>query len=1086
VDVLTSQPPAERVPLEVLLEHREWVRALARSLMNDSNAADDVEQETWRLALERPPRHAGSLRAWFGTVVRNAARVAERSERSRARRESAVAWRPEPRWPDDLVAEAEIQHRLVEAVLELDEPYRATVLARYFQGMETSAIAARSGVPVETVRTRLKRAIERLRERMDVELGDDRDAWCLLVFGHRPIRTTGPTGTGVAIGAAGGVVMGATTKWAFGAAAALIAAGFFWHLESGRNADVAATHAPRLATESAAARSESVGPLRHPAQFDAATESRPSSLPPPVDLSSVDRDGNLRGVVVRRDGTPVAGASVVALADPWRKSSLLHWDSARTTLEVGRTCSAADGTFGLSLRRGTSVVLKVSATGFPDLTLSDRQPGERVRAVLDRGANLVLTVLDDANHLLPAVKLRVSAYSSRDDTSDAAARDVVTGPDGVGRAEGLPGGSLARVEVVSNGYADPEDRSVQLPDTGETTFRVVLPTGRTLRGRVVDDATGEGIARAHVGLSWGLDHAVEADAGGYFRLPGPPSRPQVVEQISAAADGYARAAAVLGAGSDYDFRLRRGFEASGRAVDGAGRPVRGALVELVASVRLGEVQHTSSGDAVTDAEGRFRVTGLDPTMPHVLVVVADGFGTLRRLAHLEPGNLSLDLGDVALPAAHLIAGQVLDAKGKRMPRVSVEIYGPAAPEDPTLDKNPYGNNASRLADDQGRFAFGDLAAGEYSIFVVVKDAPYIRQQVVVPAEGDVDGVVVHEPSSAGVEVHVVDEHGTPLALQTVLAFAEDGMFVHATTDAQGVARLNVTCDLATIAAELNDVDRHFLACREQRWKRGFAALTFVAREGSPISGVVLDPSGAAVAGAFLRLESTDGGVFTVATDPAGRFREIVPLGAKVQIVFDSVQSSALSGFAGTLACTAPAADLVVRCQRVATDRMLTVKVTTLGADAPAGVEILVTSPLGGERRTATTDAQGVARFEGLPARPRSVVAMESGPWARSVNTTITPDGQQIALALRAAVEIRGTVVGADGKLVAATVIAVLNEDDVATSTTTQSDGRFVLHVPAEVVGPFRVEARKSTDLRISGVAEGVVPGAADVRIVLPK
>ena len=41
-------------PLETLLEHRDWVRALARSLVADPHRADDVEQETWRMALQKP------------------------------------------------------------------------------------------------------------------------------------------------------------------------------------------------------------------------------------------------------------------------------------------------------------------------------------------------------------------------------------------------------------------------------------------------------------------------------------------------------------------------------------------------------------------------------------------------------------------------------------------------------------------------------------------------------------------------------------------------------------------------------------------------------------------------------------------------------------------------------------------------------------------------------------------------------------------------------------------------------------------------------------------------------------------------
>ncbi len=46
-------PPAP-VPIETLLAHREWVRAVALAVVRDPNAADDVEQETWLAALRTP------------------------------------------------------------------------------------------------------------------------------------------------------------------------------------------------------------------------------------------------------------------------------------------------------------------------------------------------------------------------------------------------------------------------------------------------------------------------------------------------------------------------------------------------------------------------------------------------------------------------------------------------------------------------------------------------------------------------------------------------------------------------------------------------------------------------------------------------------------------------------------------------------------------------------------------------------------------------------------------------------------------------------------------------------------------------
>ena len=61
-----------------LLGQREWLHALARSLVGDASLADDVVQDTWLAALSRPPaaRSGGQVRAFLATVLRRAARRA--------------------------------------------------------------------------------------------------------------------------------------------------------------------------------------------------------------------------------------------------------------------------------------------------------------------------------------------------------------------------------------------------------------------------------------------------------------------------------------------------------------------------------------------------------------------------------------------------------------------------------------------------------------------------------------------------------------------------------------------------------------------------------------------------------------------------------------------------------------------------------------------------------------------------------------------------------------------------------------------------------------------------------------------------
>ena len=78
---------------------------------------------------------------------------------------------------DDLVARAEMQRKVLAAALALDEPYRSTVLGRYFDGRSCSALAKEAGIPASTMRNRLHKALAILRG----QLATSRQAWVALL-----------------------------------------------------------------------------------------------------------------------------------------------------------------------------------------------------------------------------------------------------------------------------------------------------------------------------------------------------------------------------------------------------------------------------------------------------------------------------------------------------------------------------------------------------------------------------------------------------------------------------------------------------------------------------------------------------------------------------------------------------------------------------------------------------------------------------------------------------------------------------------------------------------------------------------------
>src|ERR1041385_7133905 len=100
---------AESAPTaDELLAHTEWLTRLARALVGDA-AADDVAQDTYEVALAKPPKREGPLRPWLGGVARNVARMTRRSRARREHRELLEAALAEAiPTPDELVARVEM------------------------------------------------------------------------------------------------------------------------------------------------------------------------------------------------------------------------------------------------------------------------------------------------------------------------------------------------------------------------------------------------------------------------------------------------------------------------------------------------------------------------------------------------------------------------------------------------------------------------------------------------------------------------------------------------------------------------------------------------------------------------------------------------------------------------------------------------------------------------------------------------------------------------------------------------------------------------------------------------------------------
>ncbi|HEX5135504.1 MAG TPA: RNA polymerase sigma factor [Planctomycetota bacterium] len=153
--------------VEGLLEHDSFLRALARRLLGDDVAADDVVQEAWLVALRSAKRPEEVRAGWLAGIVKNLVRRARRDHERRARRERTAARTDAVVATDELVAERALRRRIAELVVALPDIYREPLLLRYYDGLSPRSIADRLALPGSTVRTRIQRGLARIRARLE-------------------------------------------------------------------------------------------------------------------------------------------------------------------------------------------------------------------------------------------------------------------------------------------------------------------------------------------------------------------------------------------------------------------------------------------------------------------------------------------------------------------------------------------------------------------------------------------------------------------------------------------------------------------------------------------------------------------------------------------------------------------------------------------------------------------------------------------------------------------------------------------------------------------------------------------------------
>ena len=156
-----------------------WVRSLyslVLHLLRDPDEAEDVVEETfwqaWRKADSYEPSK-GAVSTWLLTIGRRKAldrlRARKRNREDSIESESGFADLPSPSPDPESQAEgSDLREHVRAALRELPNEQREVLELGYFSGLSQAEIAEKTGQPLGTVKTRMRLAMQKLREPLSI------------------------------------------------------------------------------------------------------------------------------------------------------------------------------------------------------------------------------------------------------------------------------------------------------------------------------------------------------------------------------------------------------------------------------------------------------------------------------------------------------------------------------------------------------------------------------------------------------------------------------------------------------------------------------------------------------------------------------------------------------------------------------------------------------------------------------------------------------------------------------------------------------------------------------------------------------
>ncbi len=683
--------------------HVQHIHSIARALYDGEDAAD-LEQEAWVAILSRQPVVA-RVSAWVAGLLRNLKREQQRSDERRHRREIRSVLPAGSVDPAQAAVHFELLKRIVALVDQLDAPYRQVILLKFFEDKSAERIARELGVPAATVRSRIARAVARLRAQLDEHDGG-RSSWVAILARHDPVPASAGVSEAGASSAATAIAGSSGITVALLAAGVLVMSGLLWW--------GGAFDPPRLAKGPERMQEVTGLPLRAPDySTDLSTVAEPEVAAIKQEDSSTDRSATLVLRVLDRDGHPAAGAEVV-FVDLTQVEELLGRDyfiPFEMPETAVRLSTDAGGHVALPFFTGSAVVCAEWSGQWGRQRIRQySQETETLR--LEPSRALEVFVRDALDQALPDCPVLLKLCKQSDDGTFKFTEvewHGWTGSGGVARIpcidwlathddSGSPMPFDQRLEV-SAGVLNYESVALELPLPDRVTIE--LPLTSDLRIRFLDAAGKPYLRPLQVQVfHWNGGHSAGGlsvsdyhGAEGSLRLRGvgidqpfgifafSPEVPQF--QV----EGF-RSAATTGTEATVDLMLPPVPRVRAIVKDSMGALLcKHRVHHLFRIVGKGFNWHRPT--AWTNGAGLLHVAITDPDADSMRLWTLDASSHLQSAAEIPLAGLEwredpvtqekvLDLGVVALLPVHaLVSGRVVDETGRSLAGAEIRLLRPS-------------------------------------------------------------------------------------------------------------------------------------------------------------------------------------------------------------------------------------------------------------------------------------------------------------------------------------------------------------------------------------------------------------------------